>query len=127
MVATLDKRRPFLSFLWFGTLTILSLMPLRAKNWLQTTGRWHQQMHVSAFLIAGLLIFNDNRRDFPRAAGLVVFCGAIEWLQTLFYGHPFEWRDLFNDCMGIILALLLTIQRRKSSTRPFISRKERTT
>jgi hypothetical protein len=112
----IDRKARLLALsIWIGLITIVSLSPLRVKNFLGSTGPWHRQIHVSAFLVTGLLVIGDRRRNFTRFTWLVLYGATLELLESALYGNGFEWRDLFADSMGIFLACVLAAIRNRET------------
>lgn len=72
---------------------------------------WDKANHVLAFVALGLTaelaFWPLPARRWRNAAGLLIFGGWIELVQTRIPGRAGEWPDLLADAVGITLGLLL--------------------
>jgi hypothetical protein len=95
-----------------------SLLPGTLKNVTHTEGTPHRFVHMLAFAVAGGL----NRlltRSWLRPALLIALGLALEVAQHLFYGSPFEWRDVRDNAAGVgsgLLFIALLLNRRFQKT-----------
>jgi len=83
--------------LWLTAVTAISLAPLKVKVFFGTVGTWHATGHLFVFLATGVLALSTARRAWSRGSRallLVLFCAALEALQTVLYHNRFEWRHL---------------------------------
>ena len=92
------------SLLWTLLLVIGSLQPHRLRM-LSYGHVLHQVVHVLAFGLLGSLVILATSRRF-RLWG-VVACAAlgllIEYVQSYLYGAPLEWRDVWEDAVGVVV------------------------
>jgi hypothetical protein len=91
---------------WTVALLIGSLQPKRPAAF--HVPLIHEILHVTSFLILASLAsatFRNPRYVMRILVASFSFGLLIELLQHLFYGHPVEWWDVFNDSIGILLAI----------------------
>jgi hypothetical protein len=92
-----------------GAISVLSLLPLSTKQAIGTTGRLHHIGHIIAFVILMYTWGSDAltpRGIVKRAIMLAGTAILLESAQTVIYGNPFEFYDLLNDGVGIILGFV---------------------
>lgn len=102
------KRLRLIAIVWMVCLTGVSLQPYRPPGESQTSG--HRIAHAIAFGVPALMLLRLARSFKQRwAASLIVVCFAlaIETAQHLIYGHAFEWWDVRDDAIGLLIAVLL--------------------
>jgi hypothetical protein len=66
---------------WFVLVTAISLVPLPAKIFLHTVGRWHDCDHLFVFFVTGALVLFGAPRVSSRAQrtmSILAFCAALE-------------------------------------------------
>lgn len=121
--------------LWIAIVIIGSLMPGQYKQKIgaspaqqtrthSTPVSKHGLIHVLAFgsscFFLGLLA--SNRRAQYRSAGEILLVAAlVELAQDLMYAHgkTFEWWDLRDDAIGILLAVLVLRFMRRATAVQF--------
>jgi len=102
-------RRPLLraaALVWFLLLIAGSLQPARPS--LVRTA--HREIHYLAFAGGALLLFclSQSRRQETLAAVATLMLGVcIETLQHIIYGNAMEWRDISDDGLAVLVALVL--------------------
>jgi len=101
--------------LWLASVVAGSLLPLNAKHLTRTIGPRHRIVHIVAF--AGIALgLSSQRLLSPRtllASASVVGLGALlELLQHYLYGNAYEWPDVRDDCLGVMVGMLLPLLRR---------------
>lgn len=109
--------------LWIAIVIVGSLMPGQYKEKIgaspaqrtrahSTTVPKHRIIHVLAFgsscFFLGLLASN-RRAQYRSAVEILLLAALIELAQDLIYAHGkmFEWWDLRDDAIGILLAVLV--------------------
>ena len=96
------------AIVWIVCLIAVSLQPYRPAGESDTIR--HRVFHVLSFGAAALMLLalgTDAKRE--SIAGLSVLClaVAIETSQFLLYKNPFEWWDVRDDTIGILIAAVL--------------------
>lgn len=102
------KRLRLIAIVWLVVLTAVSLQPYRPPGESQTSG--HRIAHAIAFGVPALMLLRLARSLRQQwAASLIVLCLAlaIETAQHLIYGNAFEWWDVRDDTIGLLIAILL--------------------
>lgn len=97
-------------FLWLAFVAAISLMPLKLKSSVGTTGTLHNPGHFLIFVATALLLCRTARNwntRLLRWACVCIFAGAMEFLEWVTYHNPFEWRDVLVDSLGATLGLLV--------------------
>jgi hypothetical protein len=103
---------------WFATvwvicLIVASLQPLRPPDTSGETRSYkHELEHVIVFGATGLILLalaRDRREEWAAAGKVMALAIGIEVAQLLIYRMPFgfEWWDVREDTIGMILAMLL--------------------
>ena len=94
-------------------LTLFSLGPHMARR-----GIPHRLEHVIAFAVLALLLLplgqNRPQKWFVVSAIFCVAC-ALEIRQHQVFNQAFEWWDVRDDSLGVVLALLLVHKRQRTS------------
>jgi hypothetical protein len=112
-----SRTRRYAGCAFLAAVTIVSvLLPPRWKGRVSSTGFVHGCEHIAVFWVAFLLWISpagEFRKDSVRALALLAFGLTLELLQTVIYGSRFEFADLFWDCLGIAIGLIV---RRHRST-----------
>ncbi len=106
--------------LWIVAVVVLSLMPLKFKLLLGTTGPWHSWGHYFAFLITILIAASHIRqrtRQLWIGALTFLFASVMEGSEVIVYHNAFEWHDVLIDGLGILTGLVLL---RLSVVRPVV-------
>jgi VanZ family protein len=94
--------------LWIAGLVVVSLQPWRPEG--ESQSIVHQVLHLVSFGAAGLMLFALSRNSKQiRTAALAVFCLAvvIETSQHMLYKNAFEWWDVRDDTIGVLLGGIL--------------------
>lgn len=106
-VLTRDRLRQ-ITIVWIVCLAAISLQPYRPPE--GPGSILHRAGHMVAFGAAGLMLLVLSDSDKQKwAAALKVIClaVAIETAQHLLYKGPFEWWDVRDDIIGLLIAVLL--------------------
>ncbi len=93
---------------WVITLIIGSLSPDYVKDSIGTHS-YHRLFHLASFGATAflfLLILNTRRQEYIAAAGVFALGVTLETLQHLIFGSEFEWWDVRDDFLGILIALV---------------------
>ena len=96
--------------LWIAAVIVLSLMPLKFKLLLGTTGYWHSWGHYLVFFITTLVAACKTRLRINQVwiGSLVVLFGiAVEVSEVLVYHNHFEWHDVLIDTLGVLSGLCM--------------------
>jgi hypothetical protein len=107
--------------LWVAAIVSLSLVPLKMKLHLGTTGRWHNVGHFFMFVVATLLacrLVSGLYGKLLCCAGVAAIGFIMELVEKFAYHIAYEWGDVRVDCAGVlcgILVLLLLPQGLSSS------------
>jgi hypothetical protein len=64
-----------------------------------------------------LALGTDGKRELVAGLGVLCLAVAIETSQYLLYNNPFEWWDVRDDTIGILIAALLI---RRTRVRSFL-------
>jgi hypothetical protein len=107
-----DKFVRVLFTVWIMLIVSLSLVPLKVKFHLGTTGRWHNAGHLVMFFVATVLACRMVNSVYSKLAGCVGLVGiafTMEWVEKVSYHIPYEWRDVRFDCTGILCGVLLLL------------------
>jgi hypothetical protein len=99
---------PAMAILWIACLVFVSLHPIvrHAPQGSMT----HRIEHVMAFGILGIILLALCGNHGPKwVVTLALLCLAcvLEMRQHQLFRQPFEWWDVRDDGIGIVLALLL--------------------
>lgn len=89
-------------------LTTVSLQPYRPRG--EHDSFAHRIAHVLAFGGAALLLFplgKGGKQEWMTALGIVTLAVSIETAQSLIYPGVFEWWDVRDDLIGLLLAALI--------------------
>src|SRR3954447_7238697 len=90
----------------------VSLLPLRIKNAVGTTGAFHGLGHLTAFALIAAITVN-LAQNFTRVVTLCLavlsYAVVLEMLEALVYGSPFELYDVRTDAIGIIFGAVAYI------------------
>jgi len=115
-----DRSRPVSSIarclqllwaLWLAGVISGSLLPLDSKELTHTTGALHRTVHIVAF---GVIAVGSSAWTLGLVhkivAGVGVFglAAVIELLQYFFYGNAYEWADVREDGVGVLLGFFLS-------------------
>jgi hypothetical protein len=108
---------------WFVLVTAISLVPLPAKIFLHTVGRWHDCDHLFVFFVTGALVLFGAPRVSSRAQrtmSILAFCAALEGIQAFAYHNRFEWHDLWIDYLAIFSswAVMIVVGPLLSASKP---------
>lgn len=93
---------------WTLCLIVGSLLPDHVKDSIGTHSH-HRPYHLIAFgatALLFLLISNTRRQEWIAVSGAFALGLSLETLQCLSDGY-FEWWDLRDDALGILLAFAL--------------------
>jgi hypothetical protein len=107
-----DKFVRILFAFWVMLIVSLSLVPLKVKFHLGTTGRWHNAGHLFMFFVATFLACRMVNNVYSKLTGCVALVGVaftMEWVEKVSYHIPYEWRDVRFDCTGILCGILLLL------------------
>lgn len=95
------------AILWIASLIAVSLQPYRPPG--ETHSARHRVMHVLAFGAGALMLMalgTDGKRQALGALIILSVALAIEMAQQTIYKGPFEWGDVRDDAIGILIAAL---------------------
>ena len=98
--------------LWVAAIVSLSLVPLKVKFHLGTTGRWHNVGHFFMFLVATLLACRLVSSVYGKLLGCVGVAAIgfiMELVEKFAYRIPYEWSDVRVDCAGVLCGILLLL------------------
>jgi hypothetical protein len=107
-----DRFTRVLFLLWVAAIVSLSLVPLKVKFHLGTTGRWHNMGHLFMFLVATLLacrLANSVYGKLLCCAGVAGLGFIMELVEKFAYRIPYEWSDVRVDCAGVLCAILVLL------------------
>src|SRR5579862_8469762 len=93
---------------WIAFLVAISLQPWRPRG--ESQSIVHQVWHLVSFGAAGLmlLVLSRGRKQHWAAAAMVICLAvAIETSQHLLYKGPFEWWDVRDDTIGVLVGAAL--------------------
>jgi hypothetical protein len=96
--------------LWIILLMAISLQPFRPWKTNDSPSPLHRVAHVTTFGVAGLMLLalSRNRPEERRVClGVVVLAVFIETAQHLIYKVLFEWWDVREDMIGLLIAVML--------------------
>lgn len=94
--------------LWLAFVTTISMMPLKFKYRLGTTGSLHAPGHFLVFLITSILVCRTRQTPASRLLrliGVCFFAFVLEILEWATYHHRMEWGDVLVDFCGAFLGL----------------------
>lgn len=94
--------------LWLAFVTAISMMPLRLKDRVGTTGVLHLPGHFTIFLITAVLVCRNATSSgsrLLRCIGVCCFGATIEILEWAAYHHRMEWRDVLVDALGALIGV----------------------
>jgi VanZ family protein len=89
----------------------VSLLPLRAKQYLGTAGRYHSCGHIVLFALPAFALSSAWKRTTAKltvVASVAILAILLELAQTMLYGSAFEWYDLGTDTLGIVIGSVLS-------------------
>ena len=92
---------------WVVTLIIGSLSPDDVKDSIGTHS-YHRLFHFVSFgatAVLFLLISRTRRQEYIAAGGVFALGLTLEALQHFIFGSDFEWWDVRDDFIGILIAL----------------------
>ena len=98
--------RPLI-LLWLAFVTVISMMPLRLKSRVGTTGLFHTPGHFLIFFVTSMLLCRTENRRLLRWTAVCAFALGLEILEWRIYRNEFEWRDVLVDIMGAAMGLLV--------------------
>jgi hypothetical protein len=107
-----NNRIRVLFAMWAMLIVSLSLVPLKMKFHLGTTGRWHNAGHFFVFFVAAILAFQMMNGIYEKllcCVGVAAIAFTTEWVEKVAYHIPYEWRDIRFDCTGILCGVLLML------------------
>ena len=96
--------------LWLAFVIAISMMPLKLKYRVGTTGVFHTPGHFVVFLITSILVCRNAPNSGSRLlrwAGVCCFAVALEILEVGMYHNRMEWRDVLVDVLGAAAGLAL--------------------
>lgn len=96
-------------YIWFASVSILSLLPSAVKGYLRTRGPFHVPAHLFVFALSALIASRSAQSVARRAlccAAVIAYIGALETLQSFIFRGPFEWDDVATDTCGVLFAFL---------------------
>ncbi len=97
----------FLTLLWLAVVAAVSMMPLKLKYRVGTTGVFHDPGHFLIFFATTLLLCRTAPGRLVRCAGVCAFAVAMEILEWVIYHNHFEWRDVLVDLLGVAIGFLV--------------------
>ena len=71
----------------------------------------HRAAHLISFGVAGLMLLvlsDDRRKEWTAALSIIGLALFIETAQHLLYRGTFEWWDVRDDVIGLVVAAVLT-------------------
>jgi hypothetical protein len=95
---------------WIVVMVAISLQPFRPWPSGQAPSVLHRVAHIGNFGAIGLMLLalSDGRKQKWQAALFIVCLAfAIETSQHFLYRGVFEWWDIRDDVIGLLIALLL--------------------
>jgi hypothetical protein len=98
--------------LWVAAIVSLSLVPLKVKFHLGTTGRWHNIGHLFMFLVATLLACRLTKSVYGKllcCVGVAAIGFIMELVEKFAYRIPYEWSDVRVDCAGVLCGILVLL------------------
>jgi hypothetical protein len=101
-----------LAILWIACLVFVSVVRIVPHAPQGTT--LHGIEHAAAFGILALMLLplcGNRRQKWVVTLAMLCFAGGLELGQHQVYGHSLEWGDVWDDGVGILLALLLEFTR----------------
>ncbi len=96
--------------LWLTFVTAISLMPLKLKYRVGTTGVLHNPGHFVVFLVTSVLVCRSVANPGSRLLrwmGVCCFALAVEFLECLTYHNRMEWHDVLVDFFGAAIGLAI--------------------
>ncbi|WP_310741041.1 VanZ family protein [Ideonella aquatica] len=98
--------------LFVGALLVILWLAVRpnagAEDWFDQADKLR---HAAAFALLWLVGWRAGARGWMLAAGLLVFGGLIEGLQSLTPDREPSWGDVVADAVGVALGALATRRR----------------
>lgn len=94
--------------IWLAFVAAISLMPLRLKYRVGTTGILHNPGHFFIFFITAILVCRTALSPAARVLRWMGVCGfavALEILERVAYHNSMEWRDVLVDFLGAAVGL----------------------
>jgi hypothetical protein len=89
-------------------LIVGSLLPQNAKHAIGTQGLWHRPLHLILFATTACTTRAAfARRPFLTSIFLLTLALSLESAEHLLYDNLFEWRDVWDDAIGIAIGLVL--------------------
>jgi hypothetical protein len=104
---TKDRLRQ-LVIVWILSLVAISLQPYRPRG--ESRSIVHRALHIIAFGSTGLILLalgTGGKQEWTATLTVVCLAVAIESAQHLLYRGPFEWWDVRDDAIGLLLAVLV--------------------
>jgi VanZ family protein len=123
------RRRRILSFIGLLVSAIVagSFMPLTVKQRLGTPTH-HHTFHFTVFCLAAFLMMWLVRRwhfQILMALASLALALFVEVGETFLFHNQMEWQDVIDDCIGIAVAVAVTLllALRKRTLNPAASEK----
>jgi hypothetical protein len=96
--------------IWIICLIAISLQPYRPLGNGQSPSADHRIGHWIAFAATGLLLFalsQDRKKEWKAAFSVLCLAIGIETAQYVLYRGAFEWWDVRDDAIGLLIAAIL--------------------
>jgi hypothetical protein len=96
--------------IWIICLVVISVQPYRPLGNGQSPSAIHRIEHLIAFATTGLLLFalsHSRKKEWTAALGVLCLAVGIETAQYLLYRGAFEWWDVRDDAIGLVIAAIL--------------------
>lgn len=100
-----------LLLIWLVILICFALSPFEVKAHLHSMGRFHDVYHLIAFGVAAILLAWDSRSITVRlllGSLAIPLAFGTEFMERYRFHNPFEWHDVYTDCIGILLGLAIS-------------------
>ena len=94
------------AWLWLALLIVASLQPIRPG----IVKSNHRSIHYVAFAGVALLLLSlsrTRRKEIQGALAIFFLCCTLELAQHFFYRTHFEWGDVADDGIAILLAFVV--------------------
>lgn len=101
-----------LILIWLTVVVCFALSPVEVKAHLHSMGKFHDFYHWTAFIVTTVLLAWDARSVAARAAWCLVAVGIAfltELLEFLRFHNPYEWHDVYIDCIGIVTGIAVLV------------------
>jgi hypothetical protein len=98
--------------IWLTVLICFALSPFEVKAHLHSMGRFHDFYHWSAFTVTTILFVWVSRGFAARlawSAAAVALAFLTELLEYFRFYIPYEWHDVYVDCIGIATGLAILL------------------